>query len=211
MTTEQQLGFDGLLQSAETENRARHFERRTAHLPGTMDEALPLFRDLLARHHDAMLTADVDETMRLRGKAHDLAKKLNGGEPGIIAHEDAPGCMLERETAAAPGSVPLWGQKGEFVINVDGMRVRVEVNGVFGIGSRFGYWPGFSAHAVEPDKPFLSQTGYRSFLGVYAEAQPGITPDMFAADMMASYIVQELQGRLLTIKPEYRKHREDRS
>ena len=204
MTTEQQLGFDTLLESAKTENRVRRFERRTAHLPDTMTEALPFFRDLLARHHAAMLAADVDETMRLRGETHDLAKKLNAGEPGIIAHEDAPGCMLERETAAAPGTVPVWGQKGEFVINVDGMRVRVEINGVFGIGSRFGYWPGFSAHAVELDKPFLSETGYRSFLSVHATAQPGITPDMFAADLMASHIIQELRGRLQTIKPECR-------
>ncbi|GAB4363606.1 MAG: hypothetical protein Kow0060_20440 [Methylohalobius crimeensis] len=40
---------------------------------------------------------------------------------------------------------------------------------MFGIGSTAFYWLGFSAHAVEFDKPFLSSTGYRSFLGVHAD------------------------------------------
>ena len=50
-----QLGFDDLLTSAEADNRARKFERKTAHLPGTMAGALPFFRDLLNLHNATML------------------------------------------------------------------------------------------------------------------------------------------------------------
>ncbi len=132
MTATRQLGFNDLLASADADNHARQFERRTAHLPGTAEEALPFFRDLLERHNAAMSAGDVVKTMRMRDEAHDLAQKLNGGEPGILAHDDAPGRVLERETAATPGMLPLWGQAGEFVVTVGSMRVRIVMEGVFG-------------------------------------------------------------------------------
>lgn len=133
--TPPQLGFDALLADAENENRARKFERETGHLPGTMEEALPFYRLLLRQHHAAMLAANVDEAMRLREDADKLALRLNGGEPGILAGPDAPGHVLERESAAALGAVPLWGQTGEFVIIVGSMNVRIELDGMFGITS----------------------------------------------------------------------------
>jgi len=80
-----QLGFDALLTAADTENRTRKFERETAHLPGTMDRALPFYRALIDRHHAAMLAANVDEAMGLRDEAHKLALRLNAGELGILA------------------------------------------------------------------------------------------------------------------------------
>ncbi len=200
-----QLGFDALLTAADSENRARIFERETGHLPGTMEQALPFYRALIERHHAAMLTAAVDEAMGLREEAHKLALRLNGGEPGIIAGDDAPGCVLACETAATPGTVPLWGQTGDFVIAVDGMRVRIEQDGIFGIGCGFSYWPGFSAHAVDPDRPFLSETGYRSFLGIHAEPEPGLTPDAFAREIIAAYVERELKGRPVPIESRYRK------
>lgn len=111
-----QLGFEALLHASDAENRAREIERETAHLPSTMEEAIPLFRILLRSHHAAMLAGDVDETMRLRKEADRLARRLDSSESGILAGPDAPGCVLDRESAAAPGAVPLWGQSGNFVI-----------------------------------------------------------------------------------------------
>jgi len=105
----------------------------------------------------------------------------------------------------APGAVPLWGQTGDFVIAVDGMRVRIEQDGIFGIGCGFSYWPGFSAHAVDLDRPFLSGTGYRSFLGIHAELEPGLTPDAFARKIIATYIAHELKGKPVPIEARYRK------
>ena len=46
-----QLGFDVLLQSAESQNRARKIERETAHLPGTKAEGIPYYRQMLREHH----------------------------------------------------------------------------------------------------------------------------------------------------------------
>ncbi|MDX0174517.1 hypothetical protein [Sinorhizobium meliloti] len=200
-----QLGFDALLSAASDENRRRKVERETAHLPGTMAEAIPFYRLLIRQHHAAMFAADVDTAMALRKEASALALRLNAGEPGILAGEDAPGCVLARQTAAAPGAVPLWGQEGEFVTCVNGLRVRIEMDGMFGIGCGFGYWPGFAAHAVDHLRPFISETGYRSFLGIHADPAPGLTPDAFAAKVIAGHIRGELKGKLRAIEPRYRK------
>jgi hypothetical protein len=194
-----QLGFECLLMGAEIANNAHRLERETGHLPSTMAEALPFYRDLLVAHDAAMFGGDIEEAMRLRDEADKLALRLNGGNPGILADDDAPGCVLERETAARPGVVPLWGQQGEFVIGVGTMRVRVEMDGIFGIGCGYSTWPGFAAHAVDLDRPFLSETGYRSFLGVYKDYQSGLTPGTFVADVLTAYIADEMKGRLLTI------------
>lgn len=196
-----QLGFDNLLAEAETINRARAEEAAHAHLPGTMDEGLPYYRTLIERHHAAMLAGDLDTVNRLRSDAHELAYKLNGSNPGILADDNAPGYVLARLTHAPDGEVPLWGQTGSFEIRHKTMRVRIEMEGLFGIGASYVSWLGFSAHAVEKTKPFLSETGYRSFLGVGGALAPGYTPDMFAAGIVGAYVERELKGRLRKIVP----------
>lgn len=204
LPTTDQLGFDALLRETENDNRLRKFLRETAHLPDTMEAGLPHYRMLIRHHHAAMLAANVDETMRLRREARLLARRLNDGDTGILAGPDAPGRVLDRESAAAPGAVPLWGQSGDFIITIGAMQVRIEIEGLFGIGSGFGYWPGFSAHAVVFDRPFLSETGYRSFLGVHADPAPDLTPDEFVCKVLGGYVARELKGRLLPIASRYR-------
>jgi len=198
-----QLGFDALLAKAETDNRDRRLARETAHLPGTLHVGVPFFARLIEAHHAAMKAGDEAETMRLRKEAGHLATKLNAGAPGILAGEDAPGCVLMRETAAEPGTVPLWGQRGDFIVTVLGCQIRIEMEGLFGIGSAFDYWPGFSAHAVDWDQPFISETGYRSFLGLHCDPIPGLGPDGFAATVIDAHIARELGGRLLDIDRRY--------
>ena len=200
-----QLGFDALLSAAAQDNSRRKFERETAHLPGTMYVALPFYRQILERHNAAMMAADIDETMGLREEAHQLARRLNGGDTGILAGPDSPGNVLARDTAAPENTVPLWGQEGSFIITIEDMRVRIEMDGMFGIGAGFGFWPGFSAHAVDTDKPFISETGYRSFLGIHADAESGLTPDAFAAKVIRAHIAHHLKGRLVRIDGRYRK------
>lgn len=162
----------------------------------TCEMGLERYRGMIERHHAAMLAGDERTAMTLRKDAHDLAVSMNGGTSlGILGDHDAPGCMLERETAAEAGSVPLWGQLGDFVIDVDGMRVRIEQDGIFGIGSSCGFWLGFAAHAVDLDKPFLSETGYRSFIGLYAAAAAGMTPDTAAAEIIRAYVASMGKGK----------------
>jgi hypothetical protein len=55
--------------------------------------------------------------------------------------------------------VPRWGQAGDFVILVRDVRVRIDWESIWGFS-----FPAFGAHAVDWHKPFISETGYRSFL-----------------------------------------------
>jgi len=202
---QQQLGFESLLSASDADNEKRRQEKECAHLPGTMEEALPFYRALIEQHHAAMVAGDFASVQRIRGEAHDLALKLNNYEPGILADDDAPGCVLARETRAADGAVPLWGQSGSFVLVHGAMRVRIELEGLFGIGSSFMAWPGFSAHAVDWGKPFLSETGYRSFLGLGGALEPGHTPESFCAAIIEAHVARALKGKLRMIEPQYRR------
>ena len=148
-----------------------------------------------------MLEGDAEAVRSCRKLAHDLAFKLNGYEPGIIADDDSPGCLLDQRTRAAEGVVPLWGQTGSFEVVHNAMRVSIEMDGIFGIGASYMAWLGFSAHAVEHDKPFLSDTGYRSFLGVGGDLVAGYTPAAFVAGIISTYVQHDLRGRLKRIVP----------
>ena len=200
----QQLGFEDLLAGADQENSARRFARETAHLPDTMEEALAHYRLIIRRHHAAMMAGNVDQTMALREEARLLARRVNGGDSAILARADAPGCRLAGETAAIEGAVPLWGQQGNFILKLPGLRVRIALDGIFGIGCSACYWPGFAAHAVDLDKPFISETGYRSFHGLAATAMPDFGPDDFAAKVILTHIKEELSGKLVAIDPHFR-------
>jgi hypothetical protein len=63
----------------------RQIERDTAHLPCTINEALPFYPTMIERDHAAMFCGEINEAMRLREEAHNLAVRLIGGEPGIPA------------------------------------------------------------------------------------------------------------------------------
>ncbi|CAD7023256.1 hypothetical protein REJC140_00145 [Pseudorhizobium endolithicum] len=58
--------------------------------------------------------------------------------------------------AATDGEIPLFGQKGRFEIEIAGCRVDFTYSGIFGIC-------GGEARVIDWEKPFLSETGYRSF------------------------------------------------
>ena len=203
ITNPNQLGFDALLIDADEANRQGAFEKEYGHLPKTMNEALPFFRSLIEKHHAAMLAADIEQVMTLRNEAHKLALRLNNGEPGILAGPDAPGCTLARLTLAEEETVPLWGQGGIFTISASEMRVRIEMDGVFGIGAPYSPWLNFCVRAVDWHKPFLSETGFRSFLGIHADLVPGLTPDAFAVKVIEGHVRSQLKGKLRPIESRY--------
>jgi len=182
-------------------------DTRTAHLPSLMPAAILYYRELLQRYHASVLASDIAGTRRINEEAHDLAANLNGGTRfGIIAKDDSPGCVLERETAAPTGEVPLYGQLGEFILDVAEIPIRIEMDGIFGVGATFMGLPGFSAHAVDYDKPFISETGYRNFPGYRVELMPGTTPDQLVHQVISHHIADKeygLKGKLVRIGQEY--------
>lgn len=199
----EQLGFDELLTDAARDNDTREAARACAHLPGTFNEAVPFFRDLIEQHHAAMLAGDIARVMHLREEAHSLAVKLNNYEAGILADDESPGYTLARATQAPDGEIPLWGQTGSFEISCGGMRVRIEMEGLFGIATSIYHWLGFAAYAVDYDRPFLSETGYRSFVAIGGELKPGFTPEGMASKVIAAYLKRHLKDRLASVDAGY--------
>lgn len=194
-----QLGFDILLAETDAINAGARFEKSFGHLPGTMDAAVPHYPAIIARHHDAMFAGHIDQAMELRKEAEALALRLNNGEPGILAGPDAPGCALANLTAAPDGEVPLWGQQGSFILDLPKVRVRIEMDGIFGIGGRFSPWMNFAAHATHRDRPLINETGYRSFMGIRAAIVSGLTPESFARLVIEAHIKDSLKGKLVRV------------
>jgi hypothetical protein len=182
-------------------------EVRTSHLPSNIEHAIAYYRDLIQQYHVAILTANFLHAQHLNDDAHDLAVKLNAGQPGIMAHENAPVYVLQRATEGPIGSIPLWGQTGDFVVEPQtGLRVRIKMDGIFGIGA--DPVPGFSAHVVDRARPFISATGYRSFLGFGRTlSDPGVTVDVYVCDAIHTHIAGELKGRLPYLDAKYRSDR----
>ncbi|MBW5287779.1 hypothetical protein [Burkholderia gladioli] len=110
--------------------------------------------------HAAVLEADDKAADAAADRYDAVVWKLNGGTlrgSRDVANPDAAGHLVEQHCSAAPGTVPMWGQRGEFLITVSGVRAVVELGDGFG---RFRI--GFAFHVVDADKPFISETGYKS-------------------------------------------------
>jgi hypothetical protein len=194
-----QLGFDSLLAEADRKNAATVRDARYSGFPETMPEAVVYCRTLIERHHGFMTDADLDSAMACRQEAHALALHLNGDDPGILAGPEAAGCVLDVATAAPQGSIPLWGQAGDFILTISGMQVRIDLDGVFGIGATALPFPGFAAHVVDRDAPFLSDTGFRSFLGFHMKLTPGLNVESYLRAAIAHQIKADLKGRLVRV------------
>lgn len=107
---------------------------------------------VLHLYHDAMLAADVQALDDAHLVHQACVVKLNGGTVlGCGSVQDA----LAAKFAATPGQVPRWGQPGEFLLEVDGMRLVVKMD-----ADDLDNHCGAELHAVDFDKPFVSRTGY---------------------------------------------------
>lgn len=108
---------------------------------------------------DGAVRAGNDSAVALATARYDaVVWKLNGGTFfGCAGGPDAPAAVVGRHCAAVPGAVPLWGQRGEFLVEAEGIRAVVRME-----GRGFSWMHHFEFHAIDPDTPFISETGYRS-------------------------------------------------
>jgi hypothetical protein len=196
-----QLGFDSLLDEGAANNEMHQLKAKYPGLPATWDEAIPHYRRLLERCHAAFLAADRDEIARIYDEAEAIAYLMNGDTAGILS-PDGAGTRLAAATRSQPGAVPLWGQEGEFIVEAAGCRVRIEADGIFGIATRIVLMPGFAAHAVDGTKPFISETGFRSFIGIQADIVPGMAQDEFAIALIEHHVARANKGKLVKIDKE---------
>ncbi|EIF32274.1 hypothetical protein BCh11DRAFT_07863 [Burkholderia sp. Ch1-1] len=155
--------------SAAPANAAEDRDMKAAELAATLpDDRAGLLAVALAAvsaMHAAVLDADDKAAGTAADRYEAVVWKLNGGTfagSRDVANPDAAGHLVEQHCSAAPGTVPMWGQRGEFLITVSGVRAVVELGEGFG---RFRI--GFAFHVVDADKPFISETGYKSHFETY--------------------------------------------
>lgn len=110
---------------------------------------------------------------------------MNGGRLfGCCAGDEAPGAVVQRHCAAVPGTVPSWGQAGEFLLTVGAVRAVVR---------HFPEWGYMRArldfHALD-GRPFVSATGFRSHY--CREAAAGVSVEQAARALLIEFAAQGL-------------------
>lgn len=150
-------------------------------------------------YHAAIIAGDEPARRAADERALVVLVALNDGELfGFAVRDKAPDLMLN-DCAAQPGTVPTWGQRGEFILTVDAMRVRVTFDPHLGrsMPAHIGL------HVVDPGKPFISDTGFWSrWQGDMIEGQ---TVDEAARVLIEQALAES--GRKM-IDPQYRQRRE---
>ncbi|MDD5112917.1 MAG: klcB [Methylobacter sp.] len=138
--------------------------------------------------HSAVLSFDSQGAADAGNRYEAAVWKLNGGTFfGCRADDLAAGKIIEKHCAAALGEIPMWGQNGQFLIEVEGIRALVDFGYGYGIGGTH-----YDFHAVDLDSHFISETGYRSHLDVLAA---GRTVDEAASAIFAGYL-KERRGKI---------------
>lgn len=143
-------------------------------------------------YHDALLAGDVQALDDADLVYRACVIKLNGGTHFGCADVQRE---LEAKLAARPGQIPEWGQAGEFLLDVDGMRIVVKMC-LNGLESHCGaeLW------AVDFDKPFVSETGFRHHY-MRPPAHLGRTVDQAVRAEVLESLAGE--GKARAIKPEH--------
>lgn len=162
-----------------------------AELASVLPEQFPtIARQCVEKYHDAVLAGHVEVLDQMERAYNALVFKLNGDTLfGCSAKADSAANVLSRAVAARPGQVPLWGQCGEFLLEVDGMRIRVEYK-----PGMLGNHHDCDLHAVDLDRPFLSTTGYRS-AGVTAVSCLGESVEQAVRRMVEGLLKNEGKPR----------------
>lgn len=140
------------LQYVPLEERPEFITAMTA-LPAAPAELEQTAAGVRQLYHAAMLAGDVQALDDADLVYRACVVKLNGGTHfGSAEIQKA----LEAKFTAVAGQVPEWGQAGEFLLDVEGMRLVVKM-----CHDSLSNHCGAELRAVDFDKPFISRTGYR--------------------------------------------------
>lgn len=134
------------------------------------ERAIGIARRIVERKNAAVVAGDVNGARKCDRNYDRLISALNGGTLfGSQAGPDSVGVQLNECIAAPDGTVPMWGQSGRFFIRVNGMASVVTYDAYWCM-SGFEH---FEFHACEFNRPYISETGYRSDFA--HELSPGLT------------------------------------
>lgn len=170
-----------------------------AELPESRSGLLAVGLAAVAACHAAVMAEDKVGLEAANARYEAVVWKLNGGTFfGCCdsANPDASGSVIKRYCSAKPGEIPMWGQAGEFLVAVAGVRCLVEFS--TGFGSLMSAH--FQFHAVDLAGPFISETGYLSH---FEHPRSGLTVEQLACEIVSDrlkkhrrYIRAEEQTKL---------------
>lgn len=191
----------GKTKTPQAPSREQKAGARAATLPTEPGELLAVAKAATGAFGVAVIASDDAGAADAVELVEAVIWKLNGETFfGSSADEDSAGNVVARHCAAQPGTVPAWGQQGEFLIEVAGIRALVKCSDGFS-------WMRFHLefHAVDVHGPFISETGYRSHFG---NVVGGIAVDEAARRVMAALLKDN--GRCM-VRPESRPLCEERA
>ncbi|WP_142849574.1 hypothetical protein [Telmatospirillum sp. J64-1] len=108
-----------------------------ATLPDTEGELMEAAKQALEAYHAAVMASDEAAASQQEERYEAAIFKLNGNSFfASFGERDAPGYRIADYCAAEDGAVPMWGQKGRFLIEVNGVRALCEYKGFSDVGKR---------------------------------------------------------------------------
>lgn len=170
-------------QQAECTERCRH-DVIADSLPSDKAGRLAAAMDALKEGHAAILARDDDALIQARHKYAAVVWVMNGRTFFACNTPEGAGKRIAEHCRAPDGEVPMWFQNGRFLVEVEGIRCVFTINE--GIGGLFSAH--YELHAVDYDRPFVSNTGYRS---VFEDRHHGLTVDAAARAVLEKQIIEQ--------------------
>ncbi len=130
---------------------------------------------------------DQESRRRTESRIEAIVHKLAGPNDRWSEEAEQAKDRLEASLRVDDGSVPIWGQPGRFVVTAAGCRVIVKVDGILGNGLNH-----IECYALDFDRPFITQTGYRSMYPNAPSAEP-MSVDAWATKAILDSL-QEYRG-----------------
>lgn len=125
--------------------------------------------DAIARYDAAVIAHGFGpEAAAAREQINAVIWKANNYTMFGCLAPDGAGTIMGHKVKAEAGTVPQWGQPGEFLVHIDGMRCRVDYRGFNSLSVA-----DFALHAVDWQMPFISNTGFL-YLTIY-KLSPGLS------------------------------------
>ncbi|EPR5023068.1 hypothetical protein ACU6C7_006116 [Pseudomonas aeruginosa] len=162
------------------DHRDAHTAAIAATLPKDRDELCEVAIAALDAIHTAVVEGDRAAALTAYDRYDAAVWKLNGCTFFGVNADDGVGTMVRQRCAPEPGQVPQWEQRGEFAIEVGGLRAVVRPDSGFG---RLRAGLGF--YAVDAGKPFMSPTGFRHH---FIEMPLGKTVEQAAREVFAQFM-----------------------
>jgi N6-adenosine-specific RNA methylase IME4 len=152
----------------EQEARAKRKAELAEELPADLAGLTAAYGAAIDLHHDAVMREDAEAAHAQRERMDAILFKANDCSDFGVGSNDAPTSVF-RANWAPVGTIPKWGQVGQFIVE------HRDVRAIICFGAHEGI------HAVDFNRPFPSETGFHS---IGAVRTPGMTVEDYGRAML---------------------------